>query len=123
VLFKVSAFSAKDAYSQADIWRILRLDRHLSCSVLAREIREIHGHSIGQIANGGTMTSPKTETGAPTAKVMGGTIGAAVATLLIWGLAAAGLNIDETVKVALTTVITFVVGYMIPPAPRDNVVP
>ena len=64
------------------------------------------------------------ETGAPTTKVMGGTIGAAVSTLIIWGLSSAGhLTIDESVKVALTTVITFVCGYMIPPASGDKVVP
>ena len=62
------------------------------------------------------------ETGAPTTKVMGGTIGAAVSTLVIWGLSAAGhLAIDESVKVALTTVITFVCGYMIPPNPGDKI--
>jgi hypothetical protein len=53
---------------------------------------------------------------------MGGTLGAAVSTLLIWGLGQAGLTIDEGVKVAIATVITFAVGYLIPPAPRDQVV-
>jgi Mg/Co/Ni transporter MgtE len=68
------------------------------------------------------MASPRTETGAPTTKVIGGTVGAAFATLIIWILTVAGLTVDAGVKVALTTVITFAVGYMIPPAPRDNVV-
>ena len=67
------------------------------------------------------MATTTTETGAPTTKVMGGSIGAALAALLIWGLTEAGLTVDEGVKVALTTVITFIVGYMIPPAPRDRV--
>jgi len=49
-------------------------------------------------------------------------MGAAVSTLLIWGLTSIGLTIDESVKVAITTVITFVCGYMISPAPRDKVV-
>jgi len=63
-----------------------------------------------------------TETGAPTTKVMGGTIGAALATLLIWALTSLGhLTVDESVKVALTTVITFVCGYVIPPAPGDKI--
>ncbi len=62
-------------------------------------------------------------TGMPTTKVIGGTLGASVATLIIWGLTQAGLSIDESIKVAITTVITFAVGYMIPPAPGDNVVP
>jgi hypothetical protein len=53
---------------------------------------------------------------------MGGTIGAAVSTLVIWGLSTAGhLTIDESVKVALTTVITFACGYMIPPNPGDKI--
>ena len=68
------------------------------------------------------MASPRTQTGAPTSKVMGGTIGAAISTLLIWGLTKTGLTVDESVKVALTTIITFIAGYMMPPAPRDNVV-
>ena len=68
------------------------------------------------------MKSPRTETGAPTAKVMGGTLGAAFSTLLIWGLTQAGLTIDEGVKVAIATVVTFTIGYLIPPAPRDKVV-
>jgi hypothetical protein len=61
------------------------------------------------------------ETGAPTTKVMGGTLGAAVATLIVWGLTKAGLTVDEGVKVAITTVITFAAGYLISPAPRDQV--
>ena len=69
------------------------------------------------------MASPRTATGAPTTKVVGGTLGAAVSTLLIWVLSeGAGMTVDESVKVALTTVITFAAGYMIPPAPRDTVV-
>jgi hypothetical protein len=65
-------------------------------------------------------STPRTETGAPTTKVMGGTIGAAVATLLITALSSFG-HIDDSIKVAVTTVITFVCGYMIPPAPRDKI--
>jgi hypothetical protein len=62
------------------------------------------------------------ETGAPTTKVMGGTIGAAVSALVIWGISSTGHAPDEGVKVALTTVITFICGYMIPPASGDKVV-
>jgi hypothetical protein len=68
------------------------------------------------------MASPRTQTGAPTTKVMGGTMGAALSTLIIWGLTKAGLTVDESVKVALTTLVTFAAGYMMHPAPRDNVV-
>ena len=69
------------------------------------------------------MATPRTATGAPTTKVIGGTLGAAISTLLIWGLnEGAGMTIDESVKVAITTILTFAAGYMIPPAPQDNVV-
>jgi hypothetical protein len=70
----------------------------------------------------GRIRMARTETGAPTTKVMAGSIGAAVATLIVLGLTEAGLTVDEGVKVALTTVVTFVFGYMIAPAPRDGVV-
>ena len=70
---------------------------------------------------GGIMAS--TSTGAPTTKVISGTIGAAIATLIIWGLKEAkvpGMD-DEGLRVAITT-ITFLFGYLVPPAPGDNVV-
>jgi hypothetical protein len=67
------------------------------------------------------VAATRMATGSPTTKVMGGTLGAALATLLVWGLTQAGLSVDESVKVALTTVLTFFAGYMIPPAPRDTV--
>jgi hypothetical protein len=64
-----------------------------------------------------------TETGAPTTKVMSGTVGAAVATLAIWGLKKAGAPVDDQgISVALTTVITFIFGYYMPPAGRDKVI-
>ena len=46
------------------------------------------------------MPTPKTETGKPTAKVMGGTMGAAFATLVIWVLTEVGLTADAGVEVA-----------------------
>jgi len=55
---------------------------------------------------------------------MSGTIGAAIATLIIWGLKEAkvpGMD-DEGLRVAITTIITFLFGYLVPPAPGDNVV-
>jgi hypothetical protein len=61
------------------------------------------------------------ETGAPTTKVMGGAVGAAAAALIIWGLTKIGLTVDEGIKVAITTVITFVVGYWVSPASGDRV--
>jgi hypothetical protein len=68
------------------------------------------------------MASPRMETGAPTTKVVGGAVAAAFSTLLIWALTQFGLSVDEGTKVAITTLITFAVGYFIAPAPRDKVV-
>jgi len=62
-----------------------------------------------------------TQTGAPTTKVMSGTVGAAVATLVIWGLGRAHIEMDGGVQTALTTVITFIFGYYMPPAQKDGV--
>ena len=63
----------------------------------------------------------KTETGAPTTKVMAGSVGAAIATLVIWGIESSGLTVDQGVKVAITTLMTFLLGYYMSPAPRDGV--
>ena len=58
----------------------------------------------------------KQNTGAPTTKVMSGTIGAAVATLIVWVLKATNVPVPEGVEVAITTVVTFLFGYYTPPA-------
>lgn len=69
------------------------------------------------------MTTPRMATNTPTTKVVGGTVGAAAATLLIWGLEQGlGLPVGESVRLAITTILTFAVGYIIPPARRDSVV-
>lgn len=68
------------------------------------------------------MATPRTETGAPTTKVIGGTLGAAFSTLLIWGWSQVAEPVPEGIEIALTTILTFAAGYMIAPAPRDNVV-
>ena len=64
----------------------------------------------------------KQQTGAPTTKVMSGTIGAAVATLIVWVLKATGVMVPEGTEVAITTVVTFLFGYYTPPANGDVVV-
>ena len=67
-----------------------------------------------------------TETGAPTTKVMSGTVGAAAATLVIWGINTWVMvkpqTLDAGTSAALTTVITFISGYYMPPAQKDRVV-
>lgn len=59
------------------------------------------------------------DTGAPTTKVMSGTVGAALASILIWALQAASLQVPDGTQIAITTVVTFMFGYFTPPANRD----
>ena len=63
----------------------------------------------------------KQQTGAPTTKVVSGTVGAAVATILVWVLGEAGVVVPEATAVAITTVVTFLFGYYTPPAKGDVV--
>lgn len=60
-------------------------------------------------------------TGAPTTKVMSGTIGAAVATVVVWLLGAAGITVPGGTEVAITSVMTFLFGYYTPPASGDTI--
>jgi hypothetical protein len=69
------------------------------------------------------MTMATQQTGAPTTKVMSGTIGAAVATILVWVLGATGVTVPGGAEVAITTVVTFLFGYYTPPASGDVVNP
>lgn len=62
-------------------------------------------------------------TGAPTTKVMSGTVGAAVATILVWVLKEAGAAVPDGTAVAITSVVTFLFGYYMPPAGGDAVEP
>lgn len=61
----------------------------------------------------------KQKTGAPTTKVMSGSIGAAVATILVWVLGATGVAVPSGMEVAITTVVTFLFGYITPSANGD----
>ena len=60
----------------------------------------------------------KMQSGMPAQKVMGGTIGAAVAALLV---SMFPTQIPEEAKIPLITIITFIVGYFIPPSAVDGV--
>jgi hypothetical protein len=62
------------------------------------------------------------ETGAPTTKVMSGTIGASVAALIVALLQNMEVMIPSGLEVAITTVLTFIFGYYTPPASGDKVV-
>jgi hypothetical protein len=50
---------------------------------------------------------------------MSGTVGAALASILIWALQAASLQVPDGTQIAITTVVTFMFGYFTPPANRD----
>jgi hypothetical protein len=65
--------------------------------------------------------SARQETGAPTTKVMSGTVGAALASLVIWALQAFNVAVPDGTQIAITTVVTFMFGYYTPPAQRDVV--
>lgn len=59
----------------------------------------------------------------PTRKVMAGTLAAALTTLIIYGLETGfGLQIPVTVSGAITTVLTFLTAYFIPPSEIDQIV-
>lgn len=63
------------------------------------------------------------ETGKPTTKVIGGSIGAALATLIIPALEKAeSLPSGTSVEAVITALITFVIAYWVSPAPGDRVV-
>ena len=59
------------------------------------------------------------ETGAPAQKVMGGTIGAAIASLLI---SLFGDAIPKDAHVPLVTIVTFALAYFMPPSQADKII-
>ena len=63
----------------------------------------------------------KQETGKPTNKVVAGTIGAAIATLIVTVVDPNG-NYGEGFRTAMTTVATFALAWYVPPASGDKVV-
>ena len=69
------------------------------------------------------VMSAKQQTGAPTTKVINGTIGAAIATILVWLLGTTGVVVPTGADVAITTLVTFLFGYYTPPANGDVVEP
>jgi ABC-type enterobactin transport system permease subunit len=63
------------------------------------------------------------QTAIPARKVIGSALGAATATIVLYVLNTHVLTAPVPAEVggALTTVVTFMVGYYLPPAPRDQV--
>ena len=66
----------------------------------------------------------KMATGRPANKVVGGGLGAAVATILVWYLDDAGIvkDLPTVVEAAIVLVVTFAVGYFVPPGKADTTV-
>ena len=63
------------------------------------------------------------QTKAPSQKIVASTLTAAIVTAVAWGLEATipDLKIPEHVQEAFTVILVFVVGYMTPPAARDQI--
>jgi len=59
-------------------------------------------------------------TGLPAQKVMGSTIGAAVASLIVSVFQDV---LPASTEIPLVTIVTFLVGYFIPASPNDTLVP
>jgi len=64
---------------------------------------------------------------APIRKVTAGALGGAIVAVLVWYLNSFVLEPDQQitgeVAAALTTIVTFLIGYFVPPSAKDEVVP
>ncbi len=71
-------------------------------------------------------TKFRMSSGRPAQKVWAATIGAAVSTIIIWILntfVLKGTPIPPEVTGAITVIITFLAGYITPPAAQDQIIP
>jgi len=50
----------------------------------------------------------------PNTKVAAGGLAGGLSMLIIWGVGAAGVDVPAEVAAAITTLVTFVVGYFVP---------
>jgi len=68
----------------------------------------------------------KMKAAAPVRKVTAGALGGAIVTVLVWYLNTFVLEPDKQitgqVAAALTTIVTFLVGYFVPPSAKDEIV-
>ena len=61
-------------------------------------------------------------TSKPARKVIASSIGAAVATLVIWCIQIwFGVETPPPVQAAITVIVSFLLGYYVPPAPQDQI--
>ena len=60
----------------------------------------------------------------PAAKVYGASLGAAIGTVVVWALRdLVGVPVPEYVAMAMATIASFIVGYVVPPSPHDGIDP
>jgi hypothetical protein len=64
---------------------------------------------------------PRMQTLVPSQKVTVGVLAGSITTIVIWALKSV-VVIPGEVAAAITTVLSFVVSYLVPPAARDQVV-
>ena len=64
---------------------------------------------------------PRMQTNVPSQKVTVGILAGSLTTIIIWALKSV-VVIPGEVAAAITTVLTFVASYFVPPAARDQVV-
>lgn len=65
---------------------------------------------------------PRTQTNMPVRKVTIGALAGAMSVMIIWVLKTNGTEVPGEVASAFTTILTFVVGYVVPPSEFDQVV-
>ena len=64
------------------------------------------------------------QSAAPARKVLAGGVAGAITTIIVWAVQAAhGPQITGEVSAAITTVLSFIVAYLVPPAASDQVQP
>jgi len=68
------------------------------------------------------ITMTRQQSSLPTNKVVSGTMGAAVASIVVWALGQSGMTVPGEIAGAMATIATFVFGYLTPPGVRDIVV-
>lgn len=63
-------------------------------------------------------------TNRPACKVTASSVGSAISVLAVWALAElAKVEVPAGVESAFVLLVTFLVGYYVPPSPQDQVIP
>lgn len=73
------------------------------------------------------MADYRQDSNAPTRKVMAGTLAGALSAVVVWAvntfhLLPGGTQVPGEIASSLTTILGFIVAYMVPPSAADNVV-